>query len=185
MKKILALAGSNNSKSINNKLVKYLSTLFNKAEVKHLDLIKLDAPIYSPDVQHEKGFPETIKQLMEEIKKSDGFIIATPEHNGMITAFFKNLIDWLSRIDRKFFEGKPVLLLSTSPGKGGGKRALANLETLVGYFDADIVGRFAFPSFNENFDSEQNKVTNDELLVELKTKLEILEKKLSQIFAEN
>ncbi len=180
MKKVLAFAGSNSSQSINKKLIDYTSTLFNHSEieVKILNLINFDAPIYSPDIQTEKGFPQSINKLYEEIKSSNAFVIATPEHNGMITAFFKNLMDWLSRIDRKFFDDKPILLLSSSPGKGGGKRAIQNLETLLGYFAGNVIGKFSLPSFNKNFNTTENILTNNELSEELKNLVEALENKL-------
>ena len=61
-------------------------------------------------------------------------------------------MDWLSRAERKFLNNKPLLLMSTSPGKGGGKRALRNLEMLVGDFAPNVIGTFSLPEFNTNFD---------------------------------
>ncbi len=91
MKKILAFAGSNSSKSINKKLIDYASTLFNYSEVKVLDLSEYDAPVYSPDIQNKSGIPDSISKLLVEIKSSDAFVISTPEHNGMMTTSLRIL----------------------------------------------------------------------------------------------
>ena len=172
MKKTLAFAGSNSSQSINKKLIDYTSTLFNHSEVKVLDLREYDAPVYSPDLQREKDIPDSVNKLLEEIKNSDAFVISTPEHNGMMTSFFKNLMDWLSRLDRSFFDNKPILLLSTSPGRGGGRRAIQNLEIFLGYFTGNVIGTFSLPSFSTNFN---NGITDDSLLNELKELVNKLE----------
>ena len=181
MKKILAFAGSNSSKSINKKLIDYTATLITNSEIKVLDLQEFSAPIYSQDIQNEKGIPESINRLLEEIKNSDAFIISTPEHNGMVTSFFKNLMDWVSRAQRKFFDDKPILLLSTSPGRGGGTRGLKNLEKLVNEFAGNVIATFSFPSFNHNFDSEENKITDENLLDDLKKLVKNLETEVSPI----
>ncbi len=73
-------------------------------------------------------------------------------------------MDWLSRLDRRLFDNKPVVVLSTSPGKGGGKRALKITETFLGYFAGNIIGTFSLSSFNSNFDEG---IENEGLLQEL------------------
>ena len=74
-------------------------------------------PLYSLSVEVIDILQEVYK-LKEDIIKHDAIIIATPEHNGSITEYLKNVIDWLSRLvppKNPFFgnETKPVLLMST------------------------------------------------------------------------
>ena len=112
-RQILAFAGSNNSQSINKELVRYTCNLIDKSktEVKFIELEHYHAPVYGIDLEKAEGFPADIKELRELMLSMDGFIISSPEHNGMIPAFFKNYIDWLSRVDEgKVFNDKPVLL---------------------------------------------------------------------------
>jgi hypothetical protein len=44
--------------------------------------------------------------------------------NGNFSAAFKNVLDWMSRINAKTFQEKEMLLLATSPGARGGSSVL-------------------------------------------------------------
>ena len=172
MKKILAFTGSNSTNSLNHKLLKYASSLIKNNEVNVIDLNDYNAPMYSIQLQKENGFPEEIIKLNELIQEYNAFIVAVPEHNGMMPAFFKNIMDWLSRLDRKLFHGKPILLLSTSPGKSGGSRGLKILELFIGYFAGSVAGTFSLPNFNENFDTVSNQIKDKTKNTELTELLE-------------
>ncbi|TLX71271.1 NAD(P)H-dependent oxidoreductase [Labilibacter sediminis] len=148
MNKILAFAGSNHSASINQQLVQYTATLVQGVEVELLDIRKWDIPIYSIDFDPDIT-PDKVKYLIDLIGQYDGFIISVPEHNGSTPAFFKNIIDWLSRRSKKVFNGKRVLLMSTSPGKQGGVNNRKHLEHLLPYLGANITATFSLPSFYE------------------------------------
>ncbi len=102
MKKILAFAGSNHSKSINQQLISYTSSLITETEVEVLDISKWNIPIYSIDMDPDQT-PDQIIELIELIYNCDGFIISSPEHNGSTPAFFKNIFDWLSRRSKTVF----------------------------------------------------------------------------------
>ena len=149
-KSVLAFAGSNNAKSINHQFVAYAASLVEGAEVKVLDIRDWDVPMYSIDMDPD-GTPEQIKMLIAQIEAHDGFIIASPEHNGATPAFFKNIIDWLSRRAKKVFAEKPVLLLSTSPGAGGAAKHLNYLVNSLPYQGATVCGHYSLPSFYDNF----------------------------------
>ena len=105
--------------------------------------------------------------LKQEISEADALIISVNEHNGSWSAFFKNIIDWLSRLDRNFLEGKKILLMSTSPGKRGGLSALEYAKSVLPRFGAEIVESFSFPSFYENFSEETNSINDETLLLGL------------------
>jgi len=149
MKKILAFTGSNHSKSINQQLVSYTASLIPELEIEVLDISQWNIPIYSIDMDPDQT-PMEITQLIELIKNHDGFIISSPEHNGSTPAFFKNIIDWLSRRSKNVFENKPMLLMSASPGKSGGVKNRQLLEHLLPYLGVNIVATFSLPSFYQN-----------------------------------
>jgi len=150
MKKILAFSGSNHSNSINEQLLKYVTETID-AEVTLIKAADYEAPLYSIDREHE-GIPAQVSALNKIIDQHDAFIIASPEHNGMITAFMKNTLDWLSRTEKKFLgEDAPVMLLSTSGGGYGGKNQLAGLEHILGYFGGVTKAKYSLPKFGENF----------------------------------
>ena len=138
MKKILAFSGSNHSKSINQQLVSYTATLIEDFEIKVLDIKSWDIPIYSIDMDPDQT-PDRISELIALIQEYDGFIIASPEHNGATPAFFKNIIDWLSRRAKSVFDKKPVLLMSTSPGGGAGANHLKYLVHSLPYQGAVFI----------------------------------------------
>ncbi len=160
MKKILAFAGSNHANSINYQLLEFTATLMNDFEVKILDIRNWDIPMYSINMDPDQT-PEKIMELMSLIKEHDGFIISSPEHNGGTPAFFKNILDWLSRRGEKVFDHKPVFLMSTSPGQTGGSNHLKYLIHTLPYQGAKIAASFSLPSFQKNI--EDGKITGDYL----------------------
>jgi len=114
MKNIIAFTGSTNPNSINEKLLIATINKLSKDSVNLVQLVDKNIPVYSQKIEEEEGIPNPIKELFQLLTQADGFIIASPEHNGLLSAFLKNIIDWLSRVDQKFFGDKPVMLLSTS-----------------------------------------------------------------------
>lgn len=167
--KVLAFSGSNHSQSINQKLVEYTASLISNINVEVIDISKWDIPIYSLDMDPDKT-PDKIPQLVKLINSYDGFIISSPEHNGSTPAFFKNIIDWLSRRSKNVFENKPLLLMSASPGKTGGMKNRKLLEGLFPYLGANVVATFSLPSYYENM---VDGALNDILLKELKIELSL------------
>lgn len=160
MKKVIAFAGSNSSTSINMHLVRYTSSLVKAADVEVMDLREYDAPIYSADIE-KVGIPEPIQALVKKLATADAYIIASPEHNGTMTAFLKNIIDWASRVEAKFLGGKPVFLMSTSRGKRGAASSLEDLNDKMKYFDGDVKSKFSLGAFGETFDTTTGKITNE------------------------
>src|SRR5690554_566755 len=161
MKKIIALAGSNSKKSMNKKLATYAASLVEDVEVKISDLNDFDVPLFGVDLEAEMGHPENAKKLFEEIKNSDGIILSLAEHNGAYTAVFKNLFDWMSRINSKTFHKKPMLLMAASPGGRGGASVLAMAKDRFRFHDGNIVAEYSLPFFADNF--SEGKITNEEL----------------------
>ena len=151
MKKIIAFAGSNSKNSINKQLVTYASSLLDNIGVNILDLNDFELPIYGVDLEIEHGIPDNAHKFLDIIKASDGILISLAEHNGAYTAVFKNLLDWMSRIESKTFFGKPMLLMATSPGGRGGASVLEMAQSRFPYHDANIVSVFSLPFFGDNF----------------------------------
>ncbi|MGS2760812.1 NADPH-dependent FMN reductase [Sinomicrobium sp. M5D2P9] len=178
MASILAFAGSNSSTSINYELVKYTVSEIKNIPVQQLNMANCPFPMYSEDLEREKGFSNSLVELNEDIKKSDGVIISVNEHNGNPSAYFKNLIDWLSRLDRQFMAGKKVFLMSTSPGRAGGQHSLAKIQDTIPRFGAEVVATFSLPSFGHNFSREEKEITDSELKEEHRKALDTFLKEL-------
>ena len=154
MKNVLAISASNSAESINRQLLTVAVKKITASAVNTVDIRDYPMPMYSSDLEGESGFPDTAKQLHDLFSQVDAFVISTPEHNGSMPAVFKNMIDWLSRMvsaESTLFSGKPVLLISTSPGPRGGATNLQTLTQIMPYWGGDIRGSYSLGSFYENF----------------------------------
>ena len=151
MKNIIAFAGSNSSTSINKKLAVHAANQLEEVEVTTLDLNDFELPLYGIDFETAHGIPETAHTFLNYIKESDGIIMSLAEHNGAYSTAFKNLFDWMSRIDGKLWSDKPMLLMATSPGGRGGASVLDIAKGRFPYMGGNIVATFSLPSFNQNF----------------------------------
>jgi chromate reductase, NAD(P)H dehydrogenase (quinone) len=68
----------------------------------------------------------------EKVQKSDGVIFVTPEYNRSIPGALKNAIDVASRpYGKSSFNGRPVGIISTSPGPLGGVSAAKHLQNIL------------------------------------------------------
>ncbi len=152
MSTILAFAGSNSSASINYKLVKYTASLASEHKVQLMNMANLPFPLYSEDYEKENGFSNSLVEIKNDIQNADGIIISVNEHNSGPSAYFKNFLDWLSRLDKRFLEDKKVLLMSTSPGGRGAIGAHEATKNILPRFGATSVISFSLPSFYQNFE---------------------------------
>ncbi len=162
---ILAFAATNSTKSINNKLVKYAASQLEDSTTEILNINDYELPLFSEDREEQLGQPELAKEFLSKIGNSDALIISFAEHNGSYAVAYKNIFDWASRINQKVFQNKPMVLLATSPGPGGASNVLASAP----YFDGVVKASLGVPNFYENFDVEQNRITNDEINKQLLT----------------
>lgn len=166
--KIIAFGGSNSQHSINKHLATYAASLFENADVEVLDLNDFAMPLFSVDLEKEVGQHELAKAFLNKIESADLLVVSLAENNGNYSAAFKNLFDWCSRIMKDVFQQKQMLLLATSPGARGGASVLEIANNALPRYGAQIKATFSLPTFNANFDLEQNKISNAELDKELK-----------------
>ncbi len=166
--KIIAFAATSHTKSINQQLVSYATSLLTKAKVEIVDLNDYELPLYSQDREEEMGHPKLAKDFLNKIAESDGLLISFAEHNGSYTVAYKNLFDWCSRIEPKVFQHKPMVLLSTSPGARGGASVLATAVQSAPFFDGIVKAELAIPSFYDNFDQHKQVLKHQELDEQLK-----------------
>ncbi len=165
MKNILAFSASNNKNSINTQLVDFAVSHIAGQNVQSIRLTDYDLPIYSEDLQKERGFSVDLQLLMNKIKEADALIISVNEHNQMVSAFFKNILDWLSALDPMFLKDKKILLMSTSNDIHGASSAFEYTKEILPSFGGDILESFSIPSFSENYSQESNTITNELLLL--------------------
>jgi NAD(P)H-dependent FMN reductase len=174
-KKILAFGASNSIHSINKKLATYAANQLDDVDVKLLDLNDYEMPIYSIDREKESGIPDLAVQFKNHIKEADSLIISFAEHNGAYTTAFKNIMDWMSRLEGSIWENKPMLLLATSPGGRGGLSVLTLAANSFKFMNKNSLTSFSLPSFNKNF-SEQDGIIDEALSSEFNKQLNIFSK---------
>jgi len=94
-----------------------------------------DVPAFDSDLL-AKGIPDAVGALAARIRQADGVVIATPEYNFSMPGMFKNMIDWVSRLENRPFAGKPVAILSATTGPLGGARVQYDLRRTMMFLNA-------------------------------------------------
>lgn len=178
-KKIIAFGGSSSSTSVNKTLATYAAEQLEGATVEVLDLNDFEMPIYSSDKENENGIPELAHAFKNKIEAADGIIMSFAEHNGNFSAAYKNIYDWVSRIEMKVWGEKPLLIMATSPGKRGGASVLEIAHSQYGRSNPNVVDKFSLPEFYQNFNAEAG-ITDASLKAELLERLEEFQAKLNQ-----
>ena len=163
MKKILVFGASNSKNSINQKLAEYAASLIPDSNNTVLDINNFEMPIYSIDRENKDGIHPLAYKFKKIVKEHDALIISLAEHNGSYTVAFKNIFDWISRInDGSLWYDKPVLLLSTSPGARGARTVLNMAKITFSMLSKGKIISFSLPEFDKNFENDSGIV--DKLL---------------------
>ena len=173
-KKILAFGASNSRNSINKKLATFAANQLSGAAVTILDLNDFEMPIYSIDREQASGIPDLAQQFKALIGETDGVIVSLAEHNGSFTAAYKNIYDWMSRLEGSVWQEKPMLLLSTSPGGRGGKSVLDAALGIYKWGNKSTIASFSLPAFGQNF-SEEKGILDVDLLASFREQLGLFE----------
>lgn len=173
--KILAFAASNSSQSINKALVTYAASLAEAHDVEMLDINDYEMPIYSFDREEADGIPGAAQQFLDKVAAADALLISFAEHNGNYTVAYKNLFDWASRITREVYQGKPIVMLATSPGAGGAKNVLGLATNAAPHFSGEVIASLSVPKFYENFDTSKGEPKSEALVADLRAALSAID----------
>src|ERR1700719_1909726 len=106
-----------------------------------LDVVTLyDISFFNQDL--EAAPPADWLAFREKLQKSDGVLFVTPEYNRSIPGVLKNAIDVGSRpYGKSSFLGKPVGIISNSPGPLGGVSAAKHLQNILPGIAGPILGQ--------------------------------------------
>ena len=169
-KNLVVFGASSSKKSINKRLAVFAASQMKDVNIKVLDLNDFEMPIFSTDKEKEQGIPEKAQLFYNNINEADGLIISFAEHNGTYSTAFKNVYDWISRLEGSIWADKPVLALATSPGRRGGSSVLEHALSNLPRRGAKIKASFSLPSFNENF-SDNDGITDEVLKLKFNEQL--------------
>ena len=168
---VLLFAGSTRKDSYNKKLITEAASIVQKlgAKTTLIDLKDYPMPFYDGDLETESGMPEMAKRLQKLMIASDVIVIASPEYNSSIPAVLKNALDWTSRAEsggssRIAYKDKKFVLLSASPGSGGGKRGLIHLRTIIEAIGGGVMQKqLSVPHAAKAFDTKESTPVKQEL----------------------
>lgn len=167
--KILAIPATNSRDGINRKLigaaVKVIEANAPDAEIEIVDINDYEMPIFSVE-RHEAGLPDLAQQLWDLLGSADAIVISFAEHNGSYTAAWKNLHDWVSRIDMGIYQGAKVAMLAATPGPRAGAGVLGAATMTAPFFGAQLVGSLGIGTFFENVDAATGEITDEQLRAE-------------------
>jgi chromate reductase len=133
--KVAVLVGSLRRDSFSRKTAKTLVTL--APESLKLEIVEIgDLPIYNQDGDDDGQPPIAWTTFRKRIKEYDGVLFVTPEYNRSVPAVLKNAIDVGSRpYGQSVWGGKPVAIVSVSPGSIGGFGANHHLRQSLVFLD--------------------------------------------------
>jgi chromate reductase len=136
---IVTIVGSLRKESFTLKVANALAKLA-PASLK-LDVTTLhDISFFNQDL--EGAPPADWIAFREKLQKSSGVLFVTPEYNRSIPGVLKNAIDVGSRpYGKSSFLGKPVGIISNSPGPLGGVSAAKHLQNILPGISGLILGQ--------------------------------------------
>jgi chromate reductase len=136
---VVVIVGSIRKESFTLKIANALTKLA-PASLK-LDLVTLHGiSFFNQDL--EANPPADWLAFREKIQKSAGVLFVTPEYNRSIPGVLKNAIDVASRpYGKSSFLGKPIGIVSNSPGPLGGVSAAKHLQNILPGISGAILGQ--------------------------------------------
>lgn len=129
---ILGINGSASSNSSNLAILKFIEKIgqdkFNMNIVDDLSIL----PHFKTELTSQ-NIPESILNFRNQIEKSDGIIISTPEYVFSIPSGLKNAIEWC--VSETILSNKLTgLITASSSGKKGHDELILIMNTVQSYF---------------------------------------------------
>src|SRR4051812_21027122 len=153
---VVAIVGSLRKESFTLKIAKALAKL--APDTLKLEIVTLhDFSFFNQDL--EAAPPADWLAFREKVQKSNGVLLVTPEYNRSIPGVLKNAIDVGSRpYGKSSFLGKPIGIVSNSPGVLGGVSAAMSLKQLLPGITGPIMGQpeIYLVGVGDAFDAEGN-----------------------------
>ena len=136
---VVVLVGSLRKESFSLKIANALSKL--APDTLKLNVVTLhDISFFNQDL--EANPPADWLAFRDKLQKSNGVLFITPEYNRSIPGVLKNAIDVGSRpYGKSSFLGKPIGIVSNSPGPLGGVSAAKHLQNILPGISGPILGQ--------------------------------------------
>ncbi|MCP4441766.1 MAG: NAD(P)H-dependent oxidoreductase [Aureispira sp.] len=173
MRNLIAFGASSSRQSINKTLANFAANQVEDVDVTLLDLNDFKMPAYTIELEEESGIPSVAYDFKEKIKNSDGIVISFPEHKESYSPIFKNIFDWVSKIDQNIWTNKPMFLLATSMNNIAGRSILNTATNDFKLINTNTIISFFLPSYYQKFSEEDQKITETKLSKEFKVQLDL------------
>src|SRR5437899_8644707 len=136
---VVVIVGSLRKESYTLKIANALTGL--APDTLKLNVVTLESiSFFNQDL--EANPPADWLAFREKLQKSNGVLFITPEYNRSIPGVLKNAIDVGSRpYGKSSFLGKPVGIVSNSPGPLGGVSAAKHLHNILPGMAGPILGQ--------------------------------------------
>ena len=152
---IAVIVGSNRKESINRRYAKALAKL--GAARFDSNFVRIDdLPMFNQDL--EANLPPEVTRFKDEIKRADGVLIVTPEHDRSMPTVLNNAVHWGARpFGTSVWPGKPGFITGTTPGAIGTALAQAHLRSVMLGLGMTLLGGEAYVSNKQGlFDDDGN-----------------------------
>jgi chromate reductase, NAD(P)H dehydrogenase (quinone) len=136
---VVVIVGSLRKESFSLKIANALAKL--APDTLKLNVTTLhDISFFNQDL--EANPPADWLAFRDKLQKSNGVLFITPEYNRSIPGVLKNAIDVGSRpYGKSSFLGKPIGIISNSPGPLGGVSAAKHLQNVLPGISGPIMGQ--------------------------------------------
>lgn len=155
------MAGSLRAKSTNLMILENIAEMFG-------DKINLSIygglaslPHFNPDLDTDKP-PESVADLRQRIKDSDGILICAPEYVFSVPAALKNALEWT--VSSADFHDKPTALITAS---SLGEKAHESLVLILKTIDAKIGEHAALLVSHAQTKIKNGKIVDEETVAQL------------------
>ncbi|MCY4381210.1 MAG: NAD(P)H-dependent oxidoreductase [Proteobacteria bacterium] len=123
-----------------------------------IDLVDLDAPLFSMKLHEQNGPPESIKNLASLMRSSGALVFVGPEYNGGLPPNLTNTFAWLSLCTfpedkhgwRSCFINKPAFLATHSSGVA--LKMLSALRMQLAHMGVLVMARDLSVTLSQNLD---------------------------------
>ncbi len=123
------------------------------ANVKIIDLKAYDFPIFEERLRFISDPTAKMLSFADEVTKSDGIILVTPEYNGGYPASLKNVIDLLYAEWKR----KPIAISTVSAGAFGGTQVITSIQFSLWKIGAlTVPAMFPVATVEKTFDENGN-----------------------------
>jgi chromate reductase len=138
--RVLVFSASLRENSLNTGLAKLAASIIEQhgGKVDFANMSEFDCPSFNQDLEINNMHPPGAEEFRKRILANDAFVISSPEYNGSMPGFLKNVIDWVSRFRPQPFNERHAMLMSASPSMAGGNHGLWSLRIPLEKLGANV-----------------------------------------------